>query len=117
MSVLVTTPTMAPVLPQATTRFMCLSLSNLAAFVSRASPSMTTRRSRATGNMLSTNVMDPPPLDRERHRQASGSGLAFGDHFLDRRDGLARIQPFRTRPGAVQNGVATVEPKWVFEPV
>src|SRR5579875_61645 len=42
---------------------------------------------------------------------------AFDQPLLDLRNGLAWVQSLGTGAGAIQNGVATVEPKWVFQAV
>jgi hypothetical protein len=42
---------------------------------------------------------------------------AFYQHLLDLGDGLAGIEALRTGPGAIENGVASVQPERIFEVV
>ena len=41
--------------------------------------------------------------------------LPFGDHLLDLGDGLSRIEAFRAGPGAIEDGMASIEPERVFQ--
>ena len=45
------------------------------------------------------------------------SASALDHHFLDIGDGLSGVQSLRAGPGAVEDGMAPVEPKRVFEDV
>ena len=48
-------------------------------------------------------------------RVPSKSTSPLNDHFLDRGDRLAGVQPLRAGPGAVKDRVAAIEPERVFE--
>src|ERR1700733_3133780 len=64
------------------------------------------------GGIASAVARDP-----EGRPQAEGraSVAAMSHHLLDFPDGLGRIENLRARLGAIHDGVAAVQPKWILE--
>src|ERR1700740_1852669 len=70
-------------------------------------------RSRNTCGERITSAL--APLVRRSERQQGSTALRH--HLLGVGDRARRVEPFRARPGAIHDGMTTIKPERVFEPV